>query len=142
MELKLYITNDDENVINKTINNEKIIPINLKVSEDILQPNIILSNDNFDKQYNYAYIDFFKRYYFIRNIEHINATHVKISLDVDVLESYKNDILNADSVITKKGTQSYINGSVDYDSRSEKDIYKSDVTLDDSNSLILTTIGG
>lgn len=142
MELDLYVTKNAENEMNKTLTDKKVIDIHLRTSQSIQNPSIILNIMNYDEKYNYAYIPFFKRYYFVRDVDYINAKQVKISLDVDVLESFKSSIFLADSIIITKEQPSYYDSNVDSQVKTEKETFNSNVTLDTVNSIIMTTIGG
>lgn len=139
MKVILYKTTDQNNTINKNLTDPLEININLKRSEDQERPRLLLKNDNDKyKGYNYAYIDFFKRYYFVESTSNNNDRIIELQLETDVLETYKDDILNG----------SYYNFSSDYQSKNnytikqDKTIIKSDVTLPDENNIILVTIGG
>lgn len=57
---------------------------------------------------NYIYISDIDKYYYIHNIEYIRSGVIKITISVDVLMSYKSDIL-ALPVIVKRGE--YINNN-------------------------------
>ena len=142
MELELYVTENAENEINKTLTDKRVITINLRTTQSIQNPSIILNSSNYDKKYNYGYIPFFNRYYFVRDVDYINAKQVKINLNVDVLESFKSSILQGDSVITCKQQPSYYDSNVDSQVKTEKETFNSNVTLDTVNNIIMTTIGG
>lgn len=51
--------------------------------------------------YNYAYITEFKRYYYITNVVVESGTMCRVYMAVDVLASYKDDILNADVFVQR-----------------------------------------
>lgn len=146
MEMKLYQTLDDENVINKTIELKHTIPIKMKDRNSINSPSIVLSNHNKEYDFtvcNYAYLDVFNRFYFIRDIVILDNIKVSLSLECDVLESFKKDILNSNAEISrsiKQGDFISIGGVTDL--RKEIDIYESDVVLINQKNIILSTIGG
>lgn len=136
MDLFLYKTTDASNVIGKTLTDQLEININLKRSEDQEKPRLLLKNDgNKYTGYNYAYIDLFKRYYFVESINN-NGKIIELQLETDVLETYKDDILNAKASIT-----SYYPDNTVTDVRKRKDVYNSDVTLPDDETMILVTTG-
>ena len=136
MDLILYKTTDSSNVIGKTLTDQLEININLKRSEDQEKPRLLLKNDgNKYTGYNYAYIDLFKRYYFVESINN-NGKIIELQLETDVLETYKDDILNAKASIT-----SYYPDNTVTDVRKRKDVYTSDVTLPDDETMILVTTG-
>lgn len=90
MKLCLYNTKDDEIVLNKTLENEKVLDINLKASYNRLDTQVILNykKDNFDPDvYNYIGIgiDMDSLYYFfIINKEFIDNENVVYYLHQDV----------------------------------------------------------
>lgn len=143
MKITLYKTTDQNNTINKNLTDPLEININLKRSEDQERPRLLLKNDNDKyKGYNYAYIDFFKRYYFVESTSNNNDRIIELQLETDVLETYKDDILNATGNITTKVGSSYTNNSVNSDIRKDHTIYKSNVTPERKQTNVLITIGG
>lgn len=138
MELILYRTLDDNNVINKTLTNAMTVNINFKRDTNIVNPDIVLSGDF--RGFNYAHIPDLNRYYFIESIEQLNLHLVKLNMKCDVLETYKDAILNTNC--------DYQSNALDGDNvvvvpdsvAVDKNIYYSDVTLEKGNSITLTTI--
>lgn len=145
MELILYQTLDNENVINKDLILKYTINIKLKDNVGIINPVITLNDKNtMDfNTCNYAYLPGFKRYYFIRSIENVSNDVWNLNLESDVLESFKNDILNSVVEINtgfKNGDYYASNPKIEV--TKDIDIYKSNVTLTNEKNTILTTIGG
>lgn len=143
--LKLYKTLDSGNVINKTLTHLIDFNIKFKDSFSISSPTINLRiKDDFNMgDVNYAYITDFNRYYFVTDIQMLSDDVYKLYLDVDVLESFKDDILNSYGEISKsveQGDYSQINTNIDV--RKDIDIYDSDKSLDGTKYIILSTIGG
>lgn len=137
MKVTLYKTTDQNNTINKKLTDPLEININLKRTEDQERPRLLLKNDNDKyKGYNYAYIDFFKRYYFVESTSNNNDRIIELQLETDVLETYKDDILSAQT-----SNISYYPENNITDVRKRKDIYTSDVTLSDDTTMILVTTG-
>ena len=109
MLMKLYDTDDKDNVIRKHLTNEVEYNIKFKDKANVRTPVIILKSDTFISS-NYAYIPDFGRYYFIRDIQVFPNKIYQLSLRCDVLESFKDDILNAFATIIKSNNgNSYIN---------------------------------
>lgn len=137
MKVTLYKTTDQNNTINKKLTDPLEININLKRSEDQERPRLLLKNDN-DKYngYNYAYIDFFKRYYFVESTSNNNDRIIELQLETDVLETYKDDILetNAENI-------TYYSSSENLDIRKNEDIYSSNIALPETNSMVIVTTG-
>ena len=145
MEIKLYSTLDNDNVINKDLTLKHTFNIKLKTDTDIITP-VILVNDkgtmNF-KECNYCYLSGFNRYYFIRTIDSMNNNVWGLHLECDVLESFKHEILNSYAEykrIVKKGDYLQFNNVNDV--RKEIEIYDSDVTLINEKNIIFSSIGG
>lgn len=145
MELVLYRTKDNENVINKVLTEVTRFDMTMKQDVDIVEPILLLNDKGIYRfnECNYCYIEEFKRYYFIRSVESVTNTVWKLYLDCDVLESYKTDILNSISEYRRMITSGdYQNINNETDVRKTIDIYESDITLDKKRTMILTTIGG
>ena len=89
---------DELNVINKTLSSQLELDCTLRDSCNILDPSIFIRKTNADggsaiPSYNYAYIPEFNRYYFITDITSVNNQLWRIDMHVDVLMSYKDNIL-------------------------------------------------
>lgn len=145
MELILYRTQDNENVINKELSEVVRFDMIIKQDIDIVEPVLILNDKgiyNFN-ECNYCYIEEFKRYYFIRSIENVSNTIWKLYLDCDVLESFKTDILNSYAEYTRNMQNGdYQETTTDRDVRKEIDVIHSNIDIGDNKTIILTTIGG
>lgn len=91
MKLYLYNTKDDEIVLNKTLENEKVIDIDFKASCNQLDTQVILNykKGNFNPiAYNYARLDIgTTRYFFITRREYIDNENVIYYLHQDVYMS-------------------------------------------------------
>lgn len=103
MDIYLYITVDDDNVLNKTLTDELLISnVKLKSPVNINNPVLTLSAKHNIKNYNYAYIPEFGKYYFIEDITLQSNNINVITLRVDVLKTYEEDILNSDLYVEKE----------------------------------------
>jgi len=145
VEITLYNTLDNDNVINKDLTMIYSFSLKLKKDTDIVNPTILLNDKNSMDftECNYCYLEDFNRYYFIRDIESINNNIWRLALECDVLETYKDDILNSDVEINRKIKQGdFIEGNFKTQVIKEVDIYKSDVVMEDVSKIILSTIGG
>lgn len=142
MELDLFTTTDSKNTIGKTLADKHVININLKSDTDLKQPTLILSKSNVTKNFNYAQFPTLGLSYFIVDKSIMNNDHVRLQLKADLLETYKQDILNSTAIITAKSSPSYLNVSLPVDSRTEIDKYISDTKLPTKNSFIMVTVGG
>lgn len=143
MILRLYVCNDNENVINKSLTFQHETEIKLKETVNISSPVIVLSEIEGVNllKCNYCFLSEFNRYYFIRDIEVSRNVYI-VYLECDVLESYKDDILNSYSEYTtpiRKGDYLGFNGLVDV--RKEINVYDFELNLVEP-TIILTTMGG
>ena len=108
MNIKFYYNSSEKNKIGKSLSKTLILTGNLHEECSVINPVILVEGKNLI-DYNYCYIDEFKRYYFITDIVSVRTNLWRISLSVDVLESFKNDILKLSCIIDKQQNQSYSN---------------------------------
>lgn len=143
MLITFYSTNDGENVINKTLVKGVTITIHLKRETDILNPVLTLTNGVDYNQYNYCYIDFLNRYYFIRTVRQLNSVLFHMELSCDVLETYKDKILGSNARFKRKIKEGdYYKANLDESNLQSSAMLKSDVTISLVNqNFILTTLG-
>lgn len=145
MEIVLYSTTDGENIINKELVEKYRFNIKIKKDTDLITPTIILNDKgsmNFNSC-NYCYIEEFNRYYFIRTVENL-ANHIwALVMECDVLESFKNDILNS-QVIVKRSIHEgdYYLENTKVEVLRDVTTYNSNVTLVEGKHHLLSTIGG
>lgn len=138
MELILYRTLDNANVINKVLTDPITVNITLKNDVNIINPEIVLSGDF--RGYNYAHIPELNRFYFIESFEQINLRFGKLFMSCDVLETYKADILNCSGTI-KRDIQAGDYGAVTADSTVNIiTTHKADIALTLENNIVLTTL--
>lgn len=92
--------------IGKTIDAGTSYDCVLKAGTSVLTPTIILCDTGVNlKGYNYMYIADFGRYYFIDDIVTKNNDVWEVSGHVDVLETYKDQILANTAVIKRQEKQ-------------------------------------
>lgn len=143
MEIKLYKYNGGSNVINKDLELIVTYSFNVKKSTDIIRPILPIFSeiDLITSGVNYCYISVLNRYYFIDGISPYPNNIFRLDCRVDVLESFKNDILNSESQIIVGNELDY-SSSVDVDSRQDGYVYKGTNNLDDVFDYVLVTLGG
>lgn len=102
--IKLYKTNDEPIVVNKTLSNLIDLSGTLKDETSILNPSVLIEHNNIQTlaSYNYAQIPVFGRYYFIKDITSFRSALIKIDLAVDVLMSYKTQLLQQTAIISRQ----------------------------------------
>lgn len=143
MKITLYNTTSPYNCINKTLTNSTDFEVKLKDSTSISKPTLLLNTSLDLSVYNYCYIPKFKRYYFLTDIIIQRQNLFIINLDIDVLESYKNDILNSTAYISQTvNSNPYYNRDYETEIRKKCTIYKSSITNELNNNIIMVTVGG
>ena len=110
MNITLYKTKSANNVINKKLTSEKNLGNNCILADDtsVTRPTVIIggiSSLDSISDYNYAYIPQCHRYYYINDIIALSGGRVKLLLSVDVLMSFKTDILNSTQLVTRQKNQ-------------------------------------
>ena len=108
MQIKFYYNSSEKNKINKSISRELTMDGNLRDECSVINPTILVEHSNLSN-YNYVYIPEFKRYYFITEMTIVRDNLWRISLKVDVLESFKSDILNLSCIVDKQQYENYGN---------------------------------
>ena len=144
MELNLYVVNDSDNVINKTMTDKVTININLKRDVDISSPSLILLDGqgvNYS-DFNYAEIPELGRFYFVNNVQRLNHKMIQVDLVCDVLETYKSDVLASKARFNRAiKTGDYYNANVDQSTIKTITKHESNVSIADQSSMILTSVG-
>lgn len=94
--IKFYSINYDYRTIGKLNNYIPVFELDvpLKHSTDLIKPVLVVNSKNSLQDINYCYIDVFERFYFIDKVETIRNNMYKIYCTVDVLETFRMDILN------------------------------------------------
>ena len=110
MNITLFKTKSANNVINKKLVSEKNLGNNCILTDNtsVTSPSIIIggiSSLDSISDYNYAHIPQCHRYYYINDIIALSGGRVKLILSVDVLMTYKTDILNSTQLVTRQKNQ-------------------------------------
>lgn len=101
MDIIFYKSTNEVNSFPKTLTDGVTISGSLRSECDILNPVIEFTGIGVDIPYNYCYIPTFKRYYFITQARSIRNSILEISMHVDVLQSWSNEILNLNCVVER-----------------------------------------
>ena len=113
MEVILYKNSSENNVIGKSLAQVKSVECNLKNDVSVINPTLVLNYTANILNSNYCFIPKFNRYYFIDEIVPITADRCIVKCRVDVLESFKDNILNLDCIVDKQekeiASNKYIN---------------------------------
>ena len=154
MVAKIYKTKSAPNVVNKTLSEvvtfEEVI---FKEDTSILNPTIIINGVSNASSYtiedigtsNYFSIPKVNRYYFITDITMMSGGRVAITGKVDVLMSFKTDILGSTQLIVRqeKKTNNYlIDTDIPLSSKKQVIEHEFGDSITDSGYYILAVNGG
>lgn len=114
--LQLYKNSSENNVISKQLDEECMIDGYSRTVVDMLNPVIELAGIEVIK-YNYCYVQELRRFYYIENVTISPNGVYKMSLRVDVLRTYKADILASYGLITKNQDYNPYTGDPDVETR-------------------------
>lgn len=103
MEIILYNNTSEKNKIGKNITIVATLTGSIKGESSIIRP-IILIEYSDPVAFNYAYIAAFNRYYYVNDVTIVRTGLLRLSLSVDVLESFKTSILMQNVIIDKNKT--------------------------------------
>ena len=138
MKLEFFHTDDSSNTINKTLTKISEKDIILKSSTDILAPRMVFLAKDFSTTINY--MKMLDKYYFV-DLQFIrNDSLVIVNSSIDVLETYKDIILNSQADIIKKSSAGNIKQENVLPTTISK-TFNSDKTLTKSSSIIMVTSG-
>ena len=146
MNIKIYHNYSANNKLNKTISLLIEKNVKLKNETNITRPTIILKGD-ISNNMNYVYIPKFNRYYYIVDKKSINNEMFEIFLEVDVLMSFKEKILNLHCIIDKQQDLTNINkyyndGSFIVSSKEFIKTFNFPNGFNENGEFILITAGG
>lgn len=140
----LYTTRDSENIINKSKVKVKEIVINIKQGVSIVSPTILLSSNEVSSVMvsNYCFLEHFNRFYFIRDIR-VDKNVISLELECDVLESFKDEILQSKAEIIREMKEGdYLDVQPYIETTQTSTLYEGTVTLEKDSHMILSTLGG
>ena len=100
--VKLMHNSSPVEKIGKTLDAGTEFTCDLKADTSVLKPTLVLQSSSSLAGFNYMYIPDFQRYYFIDDIVSKNNVIWEVSGHVDVLETYKADILRQEAVIRRQ----------------------------------------
>lgn len=138
MKLEFFHTDDSSNTINKKLTKISEKDVTLKSTTDILAPRMVFLAKDFSTKINY--MKMLDKYYFV-DLQFIrNNSLVIVNSSIDVLETYKDIILNSQADIIKKSKPSNVK-QTDVSQETITKIFKSDVTIPNGTSIIMQTAG-
>lgn len=104
MELKFYKQSATPNRVDKSGYLTEIGTLSgviLKAETNLMRPTFILKTSPLVYNSNYLYNSFTKRYYYIREVTAMSGGRIAIDCDIDVLFTYKNEILNSSGWVVR-----------------------------------------
>ena len=104
MEVQFFYNVSDPRCINKTLIEGSSFEGQARDQISIMNPVVLFDTEDIIK-YNYAYIPEFERYYSIDNIVAYRNNLYEVTMTVDVLMSFRRDILNCVAVVDKQAMQ-------------------------------------
>lgn len=104
MEVIFYYNASDDRVINKTLVGGESFVGEARDDVDVMTPIIRFENDGI-LRYNYAYIPELQRYYVIQSINAFREGIWDVSMAVDVLMSFRGDIMALSVIVDKQSMQ-------------------------------------
>ena len=146
MTIQLCNTADENNVINKSIATIDTVSATIKGESSIINPTLILEYKTPLIGVNYVFIPDWNRYYFVRDMRVSTGGRYEIDLSVDVLQSFKEQILKC-GVILSDTEQTGLNNYLPSESFVVNCKHKTDIVnfsngLLDNGEYILITAGG
>ena len=145
MEIKFYQMSDDKRVIDKTLGTAKTLSTcQLIEPSSVINPSFTIDVDTSIYAYNYVYIAYFGRYYYINDITVIDGARMLVTCSVDVLKSFATQI-KACTVNTRRNENNYdmyLPDDRPVESRAIRYSVKFPHSFDDeTNSYVLITVG-
>lgn len=141
--ITLFKNNNNNKVVNKGYKLEtyKVLNGTFRDSVNILNPVFQIQNDEVP-DCNYCYIADFRRYYYIDTITCVRTGLYEIECSVDVLYTYKDNILNSEQYISRQENEYnelLVDNMVTFDNKSTYTIYyknidELDYGIDDKKS--------
>ena len=139
MQLELYKNSSSFNTINKELSLLNTLNIHLKQGANLLHTQIIIHNNDQLKELNYAKM--LDRCYFVQVQTLNNNKFLLVTLDEDVLETYKKDILASSQDIVEKSTAGNIK-QTNVSPETVSKTFNSDIKLENGNSSIIMVTSG
>lgn len=100
MDIVLFNNTSEKNKIGKNLSTVNTLSGYLKESTSITHPVILIEYAS-PVGFNYVYIQEFSRYYYVIDATVVRQNLIRLSLAVDVLESFKTQILAQPAIVDK-----------------------------------------
>lgn len=115
MDIQLCVNSSENNAIGKKVSVIDAVSCSVKDAMSFEKPIILLQYSGNMGNVNYVNIPKFSRYYFVTDIIPMTGGRYELHCNVDVLESYKNQILNLMCIIDKQENANKANLYIDSD---------------------------
>lgn len=137
------VSTDPENVVGKTFIKSLELDLRLRGAIDWINPVLRLRGLEFERDYNYAsMVTDRERFYFVRDVKPISGDLFEVSLELDVLETYKTEVISSEARF-HRNLQNGDFVSTGFDMATTKTIvaHESDGGLTEGSTMLLTTVG-
>ena len=147
MQVELCQNRSENNIINKNISLVDTASCTIKGPLSVENPVLILDYDSDLQDINYIRIAEFSRCYYITDIVNLTGHRYQITCKTDVLESFKDGILNLTAVIDKQeamvaGNLFLDDGSFVSENKEFNTVINFTEGFNDDGEYILITAGG
>lgn len=99
MQIVFYKCSSEKNCLNKVLESEITLDGAIRGESNVISPQIMVQMNPIE--YDYVYIPEWRRYYFITDIVCYRANAFVVKLNIDVLMSYKTEILQMTGVVSR-----------------------------------------
>jgi len=145
MDVVFYYNQSDDRQINKVLDSGETFSGSLRDEVSIMNPIVRFDTDAVIR-YNYCYIPEFQRYYAITSVVAYREGLFDVSMDVDVLMSFRNHILQLPCVVDKQtdavnGDEYIDDSSLVTDNVMYSTVYNFPNGFNDTPEFILITAG-
>lgn len=135
--LELYKITNQVNELTKTLENPVVLNGNFRSEFDSIDVVVEVESSSLD--FNYVYIQQLNKYYFIKDITHVNSKITRLFLHCDVLMTYKDDILASYALVVQGGNINPYYSNVDSESRQLTRRINFPYTFNNNGNYILVT---
>ena len=147
MQVTLCNTPSERNIINKVIQDVISVNATIKGELSVENPVLILDYTGDSNNINYMKIPELHRTYFINEIIKLTGQRYEVHGKSDVLESFKNDILNMNCIINKQQSATHSNmflddGSFVMENKEFNSVINFPNGFNETGEYILITAGG
>lgn len=145
MDITLYKNNSPNYFVNKILAGATTFSGTLRDESSVIEPILMLEASNLS-QYNYLYIPSFGRFYYINNIESVRNNLWRLTCHVDVLNTYRSEILAHQAIVSKATQQDVSDLMIDdgdwvVENKKVNTVISFSAGLNDGGEYILITAG-